>query len=289
MMVVRITPMMIMGSVALPVSLPLHRCKRWRVMASTSKPNSEQLRSQLDMLHAEAETTRAKSNAARQRLLRLSEAAEKLKRQAAVCVQSGKEEDARQLLSQKKKVLLAMDNSRSRIQLLDQLSAKLGEAILLKESQLIGNIGSDHGFDTEEDSLPVRILPPKLETPDVTDEDKEIDPNTLKFADGDNLGSFSNGEGSSPVDKELKAISVGVHNEESIIRQLKGISSYEDFLAHLDIQLDRVEAELVTVLNVSSFVLNDDDKHKNSKVQQILELLEDVSAIRQRLVPSLNY
>lgn len=67
------------------------------------------------------------ANKARQRLLRLSEAAEKLQRQAAISVQTGKENDARDLLFQKKKTMQALEKTKSRIELLDELSTKLIE------------------------------------------------------------------------------------------------------------------------------------------------------------------
>lgn len=67
------------------------------------------------------------AKSARLRLLRLSEAAEKLRRQAAISVQTGKENDARELLFQKKKVMLALEKSKRRIELLDELSTKLNE------------------------------------------------------------------------------------------------------------------------------------------------------------------
>lgn len=66
-------------------------------------------------------------NNARLRLLRLSEAAEKLRQQASINVQTGKENDARELLFQKKKIMQALEKSNSRIRLLDELSAKLNE------------------------------------------------------------------------------------------------------------------------------------------------------------------
>ena len=59
--------------------------------------------------------------------MRLSEAAERLRRQAAISVQSGKENEARDLLFQKKKVMQALEKSKSRIELIDELSAKLNE------------------------------------------------------------------------------------------------------------------------------------------------------------------
>jgi phage shock protein A len=67
------------------------------------------------------------ANSARLRLLRLSEAAEKIQRQAAINIQTGKENDARELLFQKKKVMQALEKSKSRIELLDELSTKLNE------------------------------------------------------------------------------------------------------------------------------------------------------------------
>lgn len=67
------------------------------------------------------------ANNARLRLLRLSEAAEKLRRQAAINVRTGKEDDARETLFQKKKVMQALEKSKKRIELLDELSTKLNE------------------------------------------------------------------------------------------------------------------------------------------------------------------
>lgn len=57
----------------------------------------------------------------------MSEAAEKIQRQAAISVQTGKENDARELLFQKKKVKQALEKSKSRIELLDELSTKLNK------------------------------------------------------------------------------------------------------------------------------------------------------------------
>ncbi|KAJ6681416.1 FORKHEAD-ASSOCIATED DOMAIN PROTEIN [Salix koriyanagi] len=226
--------------------------------------NTDQLRTQLDQLHSEAESTRAKANSARLRLLRLSEAVEKLKRQAAISVTSGKENDARELLIQKKKVMEAIGRSKNRIELLDQLSSKLNQVISMKENQLIGNVAFDVEVETEDDSNPVRIVSPKLGVTDFSSDDN------LKFSDGQDLQLCADGETNQPV-------------EESIIRGLKDVSSYEDFLEHLDVQLDKIEAELVTILNVSALVLNDNEKPNNFKVQQTIELLESVRAIRKKI------
>ncbi|KAF5757300.1 hypothetical protein HanRHA438_Chr17g0834871 [Helianthus annuus] len=103
------------------------------------------------------------ANKARQRLLRLSETTEKLKRRAAVSVQAGKENEARDLLFQKKKVMQALDNTKSRIELLDELAANLIEAIPLKDRQLVTTVSSDLEIEKQDDESPVRVMSPSPE------------------------------------------------------------------------------------------------------------------------------
>ncbi|BBG99764.1 hypothetical protein Prudu_009561 [Prunus dulcis] len=131
-----------------------------RPMCLASNVDTEQLRVQLVQLHSEAESARGKANNARLRLLRLSETAENLKRQAAINVQTGKEDDARELLFQKKRVIEALEKSKKRIELLDELSSKLNEAISLKERQLIGNVTLDLEVVRDDAFSPVRIVSP---------------------------------------------------------------------------------------------------------------------------------
>lgn len=59
--------------------------------------------------------------------MRLSETAEKLKKRAATKIHDGQECEARDLLIQKKKLMKALESSKSRIEVLDKLSAKLQE------------------------------------------------------------------------------------------------------------------------------------------------------------------
>ncbi|XP_031256510.1 uncharacterized protein LOC116114473 isoform X2 [Pistacia vera] len=251
-----------------------------------SNINTEQLRTQLDQLHAEAETARSKVNSARLRLLRLSEAAEKLKRQAAISVHNGKENDARDLLFQKKKVMQAMEKSKNRIELLDELSAKLNEAISVKESQLIGNVALDLEVDREDPTRLVRIISPKQKAEKDTNEDKDLDPDALKLGDADTpvLQFSADSQANSPINREMEDFqgSVDVDNdaEDNVSSSLRGISSYYGFLKHLDEQFNNIEAELVTILNVSSLILNSKEKPENFKVQQTMELLESVCGIR---------
>ncbi|KAM3746824.1 hypothetical protein ACB098_06G230200 [Castanea mollissima] len=220
-----------------------------RPMCLSSNINTEQLRAQLDQLHSEAARTTAKANSARLRLLRLSEAAEKIQRQAAISVQTGKENDARELLFQKKKVKQALEKSKSRIELLDELSTKLNKAISLKESQLVGNVALDFEVGNENAPSPVRIITPMQENKEDLNENVEVEPHVLELDGQQDLQLCSEIEESLPVDQELS----------------------------------KIEAELVTILRVSTLVLDSKETPKNSKVQQTQELLESICGIRKRI------
>ncbi|MCD7469842.1 hypothetical protein HAX54_009151 [Datura stramonium] len=255
--------------------------------ASTTNLNMEKLREQLDHLHKEAQSTRNKANNARSRLLRLSEAAEKFRRQAAISVRTGKENDARELLFQKKKIMQAMENSKSRIELLDELAAKLNEAISMREKQLIGNVALDLEITKDDAPSPIRIVSPKDENPDNSDEIEDFDQEIIKLDDSQELQAPSDGNADLITDYELKNLetstSGNMSKEADRINSLKGLSSYEEFLEHIDQQLRDIEVELVTFLRFSSLILESQDKLENSKVQQALDVLEGVHQLRGRI------
>ncbi|KAF7815718.1 uncharacterized protein G2W53_029687 [Senna tora] len=247
--------------------------------ASISTLKTEDLRSHLDQLHAEADTTRTKANNARLRLLRLSEAAEKLQKQAAISVQKGKEKEAREILFQRKKVLQALEKSKTRIELLDELSTKLCEAISLKESQLIGQVSKDIEDKVEDVSSPVRIITPKEEfEEDIKKND--LDPNVMKFSSMESQRNLMSDKETQDLQESLD---IGSWNEDNKASILMEFSSYEAFMEHIDQKLSEIEAELVTVLKVSALVLDGDEKPKNSRLQQTVELLESIQEIRQRI------
>ncbi|KAE8678476.1 hypothetical protein F3Y22_tig00111409pilonHSYRG00324 [Hibiscus syriacus] len=252
---------------------------RPKCLSSNSKINTEHLRYQLDQLHAEAETTRAKASNARLRFLRLSEAADKLRRQAAVGIQRGKENEARDLLFQKKKIMQALEKSKSRIELLDKLSTKLNEVINVKETQLIGNIAAD---SNEDDSTQVRIVYPKKQAAKDKNKNKDSDIDALTSNVDQNLLLCTNDLAEQPANEELEEYQAFTFNEDNRNGILAAISTYEDFLEHLDQQLKKIEQELTTILNVSTLLL-DDEKRKNVKVQQTTELLESILDLRYRI------
>lgn len=255
-------------------------------LCSASNIGTDQLRAQLDQLHSEANNARAKANNARLRLMRLSEAAERLRRQAAISVQTGKENEARELLFQKKKVMQALEKSKSRIELLDELSAKLNEAISVKESQLINNVSLDLEVGGEDALSPVRIVSPKEETTENSNENEYFDFRPSEVGKGQEEQFLTDNQASvllNSEDIQQGNVHVGIWDKDDMIGSLQQISSYQSFLEHLDQQLSKIEGELVAVLRLSTLILENEEKPKNSKLQQTMDILESVRGIRLRI------
>lgn len=255
-------------------------------LCSASNIGTDQLRAQLDQLHSEANNARAKANNARLRLMRLSEAAERLRRQAAISVQTGKENEARELLFQKKKVMQALEKSKSRIELLDELSAKLNEAISVKESQIISNVSLDLEVGGEDALSPVRIVSPKEETTENSNENEYFDFRPSEVGKGQEEQFLTDNQASvllNSEDIQQGNVNVGIWDKDDMIGSLQQISSYQSFLEHLDQQLSKIEGELVAVLRLSTLILENEEKPKNSKLQQTMDILESVRGIRLRI------
>ncbi|XP_035840864.1 uncharacterized protein LOC110882593 isoform X2 [Helianthus annuus] len=216
------------------------------------------------------------ANKARQRLLRLSETAEKLKRRAAVSVQAGKENEARDMLFQKKKVMQALDNTKSRIELLDELAAKLIEAISLKERQLVTTVSSDLEIEKEDDESPVRVMSP-------SSENSEKD--SLNMNDNQEPQERTNELSTEHETDDLEGFleDHGIDKNDDLISSLTGLTSFVDFLDRVDEQLNKVEAEVFTVMKFSNLILESEERPTNPKVQQLMEILDAVQRIRKRI------
>ncbi|XP_048493342.1 uncharacterized protein LOC104902702 [Beta vulgaris subsp. vulgaris] len=267
-----------------------------RAMCSTSRVNIDHLRSQLDQLHSEADITRRKANNARFRLLRLSEAAENLCRQAAVSVRKGKEDYARELLLQKKKIMSALEKSKGRVELFDELAAKLNEAISIKEAQLVRNIASDLEIEGDDAGGPVRIVSPTQDNRKTLDvgnnftfnqsdagEDQELVPDV--DSDG-NMMSYSEAEEAVPesISSGYEAVpeSISSGSEAIMYNSLRGPSYYIDFLEDLDQQLGKVENDFMTILELPAGELENEEKPNGFRVQR-LENLENIRGARLRI------
>lgn len=158
------------------------------------------------------------------------------------------------------------------------------QAISVKETQLIGNVALDLEVDLEDPSGLVRIVSPKKRVQEEKDEDKDFDPNAPK--PGDNRSQVLQFSEASPlVGEEMDcqgSVGLYIDTEDNKTNSWSEISSFSGFLENLDHQLNDIESELVTILNVSSLILDNKEKPKNVKVQQAMELLESVCSIRGR-------
>jgi len=147
------------------------------------------------------------------------------------------------------------------------------QAISVKETQLIGNISLDLEEDGENTSGGIHIVSPKPESTEdgVENDHTHLDSEGIQLIER-NVEDY----------QELLDTNNNVLEDVSIGSILKEVSSYESFLENLDQKLSRIEAELVTVVNVASLVLNHEDKPKNLKVQQTAEILEEIRRVRER-------
>ncbi|XP_024989011.1 uncharacterized protein LOC112523580 isoform X1 [Cynara cardunculus var. scolymus] len=266
----------------------VHRSSPARTVCLASRIDADQLRDQLDQLHFEASNTRAKANKARQRLLRLSEAAEKLQQQAAISVQAGKENDAREMLLQKKKAMQALEKTKSRIELLDELSTKLIEAISLRERKLVGTVALNLEIEREDDASQVRVFSPPSQSLGVdgnsekdllnSSEGQELQDRTYNLPTEDETNNI---EGSLQVPLQLSTH--GIESDNDLISRLTGLTSYEDLLDRIDQYLNKVEDEVSTVVKFSTLVLESKETPANVKLQQLMEILDAVRHVRQRI------
>lgn len=249
--------------------------------------DTENLRTQLDQLHAEAEATRSKVNSSRLRLIRLSEAAENLQKRAARSVVVGKETEARELLVQKKRLMQAMEKSKNRIDVLDKLALKINEAISLMEEQLIGNVAAMYPeMSQEESGHQIRFVNPKVYSDGEANETDGLEKDCVKTGQ-DVVQEIENCEESLHLDFEEPSIkensSTDTSHLENLAGMLNGISSYEDFLQYVDGRLQKVESDLVMFLKLSTLMLENKEKQTSSKVQQTSGLVKDIRSIRERV------
>lgn len=156
----------------------------------------------------------------------------------------------------------------------------------MREKQLIGNVALDLEIAIDETPSPVRIVSPKDDIADNSDENEDVDLETIKLADSQELQAPYDGNADLKTNNELKHLGAStsgdMSKEADRINSLKGVSSYEEFLEHIDQQLRDIEVELVTFLRFSSLILENKDKLENSKIQQALDVLNGVHQLRGR-------
>jgi len=247
------------------------------------------LREELLQLHAEADLTQSKANSARVRLVRLTEAAENLKKRAATSVRMGKENEAVDLLVQKKKLTKALENIKERIEVLDKLSAKISEAISIKQNMLIEY-----------------ALHPGMSNGEISDEKIRIFSSTV--SDGVNGAESANTRPKS-VDKESFQLrneahaSMAGHHEQSAFQiedgfsfldgpdpanSIKNPSAYDGFLEHIDLQMKSLEYEIEQFISSQSAEEVGSEEQRNDKWQRLSDIHMLVKETRERIARILD-
>ncbi|CAL9773950.1 unnamed protein product [Musa acuminata subsp. burmannicoides] len=244
---------------------------------------SRQLRIQLDQLRAEAEATRSKANAARLRLMRLTEAAENLRSRAAMSIQVGKETEARELLIQKKKLMQALKKSKNRIEVLDKLSSKINEAISLKETQLIGQVAIQPEDNISDSCGQIHFVSPKEDTVEVSkSKDSSILSEQCEHQDHDAGNYEDKPSGDSGQPTFLASVSSDMSNFPKMVDSSEGF--HEHILENIDMQLKLLETDIENFLRSQSVTEETQQKQMNEKLEKLSEILKDVLSIRERCV-----
>ncbi|WJZ98950.1 hypothetical protein VitviT2T_017437 [Vitis vinifera] len=159
-------------------------------------------------------------------------------------------------------------------------------AISVKESQLINNVSLDLEVGGEDALSPVRIVSPKEETTENSNENEYFDFRPSEVGKGQEEQFLTDNQASvllNSEDIQQGNVNVGIWDKDDMIGSLQQISSYQSFLEHLDQQLSKIEGELVAVLRLSTLILENEGKPKNSKLQQTMDILESVRGIRLRI------
>ncbi|KAF7037318.1 hypothetical protein CFC21_047722 [Triticum aestivum] len=251
---------------------PARAAPRRLVLAASSRgggpapapPTFDRLREQLLQLHAEADLTQSKANSARVRLMRLTEAAENLKKRAVVSVRMGRENEAVELLVQKKKLTNALENIKERIELLDKLSAKISEVISVKQNMLIEH-ALRPGMATVEDSNDhIRVFSGKI--------DDRVDETSDSNVAGQSKGSELQMADSFTFSKD--------HDPTNI---MDDHSAYDDFVQHIDSQLSSLQCEIDHYASSQLAKELDTQQSVNDKLHKLSTILKLITETRERI------
>lgn len=155
----------------------------------------------------------------------------------------------------------------------------------MKETLLIGNMDLDLDASDAEDPSPVRIVSPTEEK--ITDSD---DPNmgmdNIEFTEDHEMQVSAESGRNLHAENDYSSINDSLNkkmiNGADKVQDLRETSTYEDFMAHLDQQLKKIEEELETFLRVSNLLLGSKERPEYAKVQHAAEILEGVCHLRAR-------
>ncbi|KAI5055826.1 hypothetical protein GOP47_0029347 [Adiantum capillus-veneris] len=221
--------------------------------------------------------------------MRLTETVENLRMRAITDLKSGKEGSARQLIAEKQKVMQALEKSKQRAELLEELCNKLGEAISSKELQVIASLSSTVAVDDNSTTtLNVRIVSPKAENLAfdgvvATEETGDLSNDLIDSMDSLNDHDGEAARPHSGVDDAT--IETANPSTDAASAMLSSrVQMYPDFLLGIDNRLQEAEAQLHGFLNIATMVVSEDvDKITKERVTVVRQIWQDVLVARARI------
>ncbi|KAG8055754.1 hypothetical protein GUJ93_ZPchr0001g29491 [Zizania palustris] len=240
----------------------------------------ERLREQLLQLNEEADLTQSKANSARVRLMRLTEAAENLKKRAVVSIQMGKENEAVYLLVQKKKLTKALESIKQRVEVLDKLSTKISEAISMKQNMLIEHALHPGMSNIEDYNDNIRVFSGKVGV--------EADETTSSLVQSTEKGFDMKHVAHSGMTDHLEQSELQTSNgftfssNHDTLNSITNHSSYDDFLDHIGLQLNSLEYEVEQYISSQLAEQVDIQKPINGKWQKLADILKILTETRER-------
>ncbi|KAF8676217.1 hypothetical protein HU200_047088 [Digitaria exilis] len=259
------------------------------VGAERAPPTFGRLREELLQLHAEADLTQSKANSARVRLVRLTEAAENLKKRAAISVRMGRENEAVDLLVQKRKLTKALENIKERIEVLDKLSAKISEAISLKQNMLIEYAlrpGTSNGENSDDK---VRVFSSTVNDGVIGAESSDSHPKSVE-KEYFELRNEAHARMAGHSEQSAFQIADGfsVLNDPDPASSIKSSSAYDGFLENIDLQMKSLEYQIEQFISSQSVEEDGSEKQKIDKWLRLSDIQMLVKETREKIARILD-
>nr|CAB3473984.1 unnamed protein product [Digitaria exilis] len=235
------------------------------VGAERAPPTFGRLREELLQLHAEADLTQSKANSARVRLVRLTEAAENLKKRAAISVRMGRENEAVDLLVQKRKLTKALENIKERIEVLDKLSAK---------------IRTSNGENSDDK---VRVFSSTVNDGVIGAESSDSHPKSVE-KEYFELRNEAHARMAGHSEQSAFQIADGfsVLNDPDPASSIKSSSAYDGFLENIDLQMKSLEYQIEQFISSQSVEEDGSEKQKIDKWLRLSDIQMLVKETREK-------
>lgn len=249
-------------------------------------PTFRRLREELLQLHAEADLTQSKANSERVRLVRLTEAAENLKKRAATSVRMGKESEAVDLLVQKKKLTKALENIKERIEVLDMLSAKISEVISMKQNMLIDYALRPETSNSEDSDDKIRVFSSTVNVGTNGAGSSDSHPKSVE-KESFELRNEAHAIASMADDAEQSALqmsdSFSFLNNSDPANYIKNHSAYDDLIEHINLQMKSLEYEIEQFINSQSVEEVGSEKQRSDKWQRLSDIQMLIKETREKI------